>query len=176
VVLEAARLLAHLPIQWTLIGTGPEAGALRAELARHPLPQVRWLPPVPYARLPDYVEAADMVLGVFGTTLKAASVIPNKVYQAVAAGRPLITRDGPGVREWLAHRPPWVYLVPPGDAVALAAAVSDYCARALPPSLENPHHQLLNDIEPEALGQRLLDVLGGRESQGALRSSIGPLV
>ena len=176
VVLAAACLLAHLPIQWTLIGTGPEAAALQAELARYPLPRVRWLPPVPYDRLPDYLEAADVVLGVFGSTPKAASVIPNKVYQAVAAGKPLITRDGPGVREWLAHRPPWVYLVPPGDAEALAAAVNDFYAQSLPAGPENPHHQVLTAIAPEALGQRLLEVLGGPGSQGALRSSIGSSV
>jgi len=58
----------------------------------------------------------------------------------------------------------------------LAAAVSDFFARALPTSLENPHGQVLAGIAPEALGQRLLAVLGGPESGGGPRSSIGPSV
>jgi glycosyltransferase involved in cell wall biosynthesis len=167
VVLEAARLLAPLPIHWTLIGTGPEAQRLQLELARHPLPRVRWLPPVSYARLPEHLQAVDVVLGVFGTTDKAASVIPNKVYQAVAAGRPIITRAGSGAQEWLAHRPPWVYLVPPGDAAALAAAVSDFYARSLPPSPEHPHHHLLASLVPEALARQLLEVLQAPRQSGA---------
>ena len=54
---------------------------------------------------------------------KAAMVVPNKVYQAAAAGRPLVTRDGPALREVLepgAH----CLVCPPGDPDALAAAVA----------------------------------------------------
>jgi glycosyltransferase involved in cell wall biosynthesis len=45
------------------------------------------------------------------------------VYQAAAAGRPLVTRDGPGLREVLT---PDVHClaVPPGDPVALADAIA----------------------------------------------------
>jgi glycosyltransferase involved in cell wall biosynthesis len=50
-------------------------------------------------------------------------VVPNKVYQAAAAGRPLVTRDGPGLREVLT---PGEHCVacPPGDEHALADAVA----------------------------------------------------
>jgi glycosyltransferase involved in cell wall biosynthesis len=49
-------------------------------------------------------------------------VVPNKVYQAAAAGRPLVTRDGAALREVLepgAH----CLVCPPDDPDALAAAV-----------------------------------------------------
>jgi hypothetical protein len=42
-----------------------------------------------------------VVLGIFGAGRKAAMVVPNKVYQAAAVGRPLVTRDGPALREVL---------------------------------------------------------------------------
>jgi glycosyltransferase involved in cell wall biosynthesis len=50
-------------------------------------------------------------------------VVPNKVWQAAAAGRPLVTRDGPALREVLT---PGEHCVacPPGDPAALAAAVT----------------------------------------------------
>ena len=83
---------------------------------------VLWRDEVPLADLPAELASAAVTLGVFGTGRKAAMVVPNKVYQAAAAGRPLVTRDGPALREVL--EPGLHCLVcPPGDPDALAAAV-----------------------------------------------------
>ena len=63
-----------------------------------------------------------IALGIFGTGDKAARVIPNKVFQALACARPVITADTPAVRELLSDGVD-ALLVPPGDALALAEAV-----------------------------------------------------
>lgn len=165
VVIAAARLLEHLPVRWTLMGTGPEASAIKVQLAQSPLSSVQWVPPVAYESLPVHIHGADLVLGVFGTTAKAESVIPNKVYQALAAGKPVVTRDGPGVQELLGHRPPWLYLVPPGDAEALAAAVVDFFERPGESVAENPHRAVLARLTPKSLGRQLLEVLRVWESR-----------
>ena len=65
---------------------------------------------------------AGCALGIFGTTAKAARVIPNKAFQALACATPLITADTPAARELLTDGHD-ALLVPPGDPVALAAAV-----------------------------------------------------
>jgi len=49
-------------------------------------------------------------------------VIPNKVFQGLACGRPVITADTPAARELLSHGMD-ALLVPAGDPEALAAAV-----------------------------------------------------
>ena len=49
-------------------------------------------------------------------------MIPNKAYQALACGTPLITADTPGARELLTHGES-ALLVPPGDPAALAEAM-----------------------------------------------------
>ena len=49
-------------------------------------------------------------------------MIPNKAFQAIACGTPLVTADTPAARELLTDGQD-ALLVPPGDPVALAAAV-----------------------------------------------------
>jgi glycosyltransferase involved in cell wall biosynthesis len=78
---------------------------------------------VPYERLGEEVAAAAICLGAFGTSEKASRVVPNKVWQAMAAARPVVTADTPGVREVLRGDREAV-LVPAGDAAALAAALA----------------------------------------------------
>ena len=49
-------------------------------------------------------------------------MIPNKAFQAIACGTPLVTADTPAARELLVDGESAI-LVPPGDPTALAAAV-----------------------------------------------------
>ena len=74
------------------------------------------------SRLRARVLGSDICLGVFGTSDKAGRVVPNKVYDALAAGRPLVTADSPAARELLGDGRD-ALLVPAGDAGALAAAL-----------------------------------------------------
>lgn len=122
-IIEAARLLRGEPVEWLIIGRGQEHARVAAMLKAHPLPRLRMLDWVDYEDLLGYVNAADICLGIFGTSDKAASVIPNKVFQVLAAGKPLITRDSPAIREIVEDAPPAVTLVPAGSAASLAAAI-----------------------------------------------------
>ena len=49
-------------------------------------------------------------------------MVPNKVYDALACGRPIVTADSDGAREWLRDGET-ALLTPAGDAAALAAAL-----------------------------------------------------
>jgi glycosyltransferase involved in cell wall biosynthesis len=81
------------------------------------------VPWVPYAQLGEELARAHICLGIFGGSDKASRVVPNKVWQAMAVGRPIITADTPGAREVLRDGHDAV-LVPTGDAAALAAALA----------------------------------------------------
>ncbi len=119
-VLEAARMPGVPPVR--LIGDGQLGGWLRDELDRDRPPDLRWDPWVPYPALAGEIADAAICLGVFGTSDKAARVVPNKVWQAMAVGRPVVTADTPGIREAVQDGETGL-LVPPGDAAALAEAL-----------------------------------------------------
>jgi glycosyltransferase involved in cell wall biosynthesis len=118
VIGAALGALAGAPVEVTMIGTGQdEAGAKAAAAAN---PAVRWLDWVPAAELPALVAGHDVCLGIFGTGAKALRVVPNKVFQGIAAGCAIVTSDTPPQRRLLADA---AVLVPPGDAGALAGAL-----------------------------------------------------
>lgn len=114
-ILAAARLAPEIPFR--VVGSGQLERLLDGRPA-----SVEWVPWIDYEDLPGALQRAGCVLGVFGTGAKTARVIPNKVFQALACARPLVTADTPAVRELLAHERD-ALLVPAGDPGALAAAV-----------------------------------------------------
>jgi glycosyltransferase involved in cell wall biosynthesis len=119
VVVEAARLMRGQPIHWTLIGQGPLRG--RCERLAQGLDTITFEDWVSYDELPHRICAADVVLGIFGTTPKAGRVIPNKVYQGLACARAVITRTSEAYPPVLIRcKGAGIYWVTAGEAEALA--------------------------------------------------------
>lgn len=137
-MVAAARLLQArgLAFELRLIGSGQTAAAIDAELAAHPVAGlVRERAILAPAEIARAARDADCILGIFGESEKAARVIPYKVYQGLASGRPIITADTPAVRDLLVDGEN-ALLVPPGDAGALADAIARLAANpALGPAI-----------------------------------------
>jgi glycosyltransferase involved in cell wall biosynthesis len=146
-ILAAARLVPDLSI--TVVGRGQLEALLDARPAN-----VEWVPWIQYERLGDAYRTALCALGVFGNTAKAARVIPNKVFQALACGTPVITADTPAARELLVDGET-ALLVPPGDPEALAAALT--AAAANPAALQRigagGQRAYLENASEEVLGR-----------------------
>jgi glycosyltransferase involved in cell wall biosynthesis len=115
----------------TILAAGREAPELRIRIVGsgqlEPLLEARpsnveWVRWVEYDQLPGELHRAGAALGIFGVSDKAQRVIPNKAFQALACGTPLVTADTPASRELLVHDES-ALLVPPGDSTALAAAL-----------------------------------------------------
>jgi glycosyltransferase involved in cell wall biosynthesis len=121
-ILAAAALVPEIPFR--VVGSGQ----LEHVLATAP-GNVERVPWVDYERLPAELHAAGCALGVFGTSAKAGRVIPNKAFQALACGTPLVTADTPGARELLVDGES-ALLVPAGDPAALAAALQRLATEA----------------------------------------------
>jgi glycosyltransferase involved in cell wall biosynthesis len=161
VILHAAHLLtAQAEVRFELIGRGQTYAAMRALAADLDLQNITFSDPVPPEALPGQVARADLCLGIFGTTPKAARVIPNKVYQTLALGKPLISADTPALRE--AFEPgKHLLAVPPGDPEALAEAI---LSLAVDPEKgrrlgEAGRARMEAEFSEAVLGRRLLDAI-----------------
>lgn len=63
------------------------------------LDRCEFVEPVTHAELIRIVGEHDVVLGVFGDSPKARTVLANKVWQGLASGRTVVTRSGPALSE-----------------------------------------------------------------------------
>ncbi len=92
IILTAARELQKLRenVTFTLIGSQMEQ-ALRPVVTEWGLTNILFHPSVPIEQIPHFIHEADVCLGIFGTSAKADRVIPNKAYEVIACGKPLIT-------------------------------------------------------------------------------------
>jgi glycosyltransferase involved in cell wall biosynthesis len=122
-ILAAARLAPEIPFR--IVGSGQ----LDELLTTRP-PNVEWIRWLEYDQLAGELHRCGCALGIFGTSSKAQRVIPNKVFQALACGAPVVTGDSRAARELLDEES--AVLVPPGDPAALAEAV---CKLAADPAL-----------------------------------------
>jgi glycosyltransferase involved in cell wall biosynthesis len=112
-----------------IVGSGQLGPWLGAELARRDADAatISHVPWVPFAELGEEVRRASICLGVFSPSPRVGRVIPNKVWHAMAVGRPIVTADGPAPREVLRDRRD-ALLIPPGRSDALADALAELAA------------------------------------------------
>ena len=109
-----------MPRDWRvrLVGSGqlrPDIERLIAETAA----RVEIVDQVPETELPSLIASSTVCLGVFGAGDKTRRVIPNKVFQCMAVGRPIVTGDTPAVATLGAA----VERVPLADPAAIVVAV-----------------------------------------------------
>lgn len=163
-IVRAAALMRDCPVNWVLIGSGQESKKIASLLHELNLPRVTSIDWVNYLELRSWIDRADVCLGVFSKSIKAGMVIPNKIFQIVASGRPLITRESDAIRELFPTTRKGVYLVPPEDASALADAVMAACDDKLPGDLFS---DIRESISPYSIGLALralvLDVVARKK-------------
>ncbi len=123
-IVKAAHLLEARKerVSFVMVGSGQTFSKVSQLAEDLQVSSVRFMEKVAYEQLAEMMSKSHVCLGIFGTTPKAARVIPNKVFDALAVGRPVVTADTPAVREVFTHGEN-IWLVPAGDEKALAEAV-----------------------------------------------------
>jgi glycosyltransferase involved in cell wall biosynthesis len=123
VLLEAAgQLREHDHIAIVLVGDGKEKSALRASAEARGLTNVRFLSPLPKEEMPAALAAADLCIAILKPIRAYATTYPNKVFDYMAAARPVLLAIDGVIRELVESAGAGIY-VPPGDPQAMAHAI-----------------------------------------------------
>lgn len=99
-IIEAISLIKDVKgLKFTIIGTGYQYKAARELASSKGLSDNIFKGWVPYETLPSEIEKFDLGLGVFGDSMKADMVVPNKLYHYAASAKAILSKDSPGMRE-----------------------------------------------------------------------------
>lgn len=118
----ALALRAHPEVLIVAIGDGPQREALMARTRALELENLWWLPAIPYTQMPAHMAAADAGLVILREISTFRTVYPNKLFEVMAAGRPVISNIQGQVSALLERAQAGVS-VPGQDTQALAAAI-----------------------------------------------------
>jgi glycosyltransferase involved in cell wall biosynthesis len=123
VLLQAADQLRDYPqIKIVLLGDGKEKPAL-IELAKEMgLSNVHFISPLPKTQMPVALAAADVCIAILKPIPLYATVYPNKVFDYMAAGRPVVLAIDGVIREVVETARAGLF-VPPGDPDELARSI-----------------------------------------------------
>ena len=125
VVLDAAdRLRDKKQLQFIFLGDGKEKTSLVAEAARKKLDNLLFLPPMPKFQMREALAAADACLAILKPIEMYKTTYPNKVFDYMAAGRPIILAIDGVIKQIVEEEQTGVF-VPPGNPEALAIAIRE---------------------------------------------------
>ncbi len=148
-------------IRFLFIGTGQTFNKVKNILAKDTTRRIQLLGWMEEPKIVDLVKReADLCLGLFGETPKAQRVVPHKVFQAMALGKPVMTLDTPAIREFFT----------PGENIYLCfSSEPEVIAQSLIELYHNPErrqkigsegYRLVHEkFSPKVLGQSLLNIL-----------------
>jgi glycosyltransferase involved in cell wall biosynthesis len=124
-ILKAADLLRMDPgIEFIFIGTGPEENQAASLAKSWGLKNVSFLGFVEMGEMLRLISHADICLGVFGDTAQSMMTIQNKIFEAMAMGKAIITSDAPALRALLTHGK-HIYLCERGNPQSLVDAICE---------------------------------------------------
>jgi glycosyltransferase involved in cell wall biosynthesis len=123
VVLAAADLLRDRPeISFVLLGDGKDKPALQAQAVEMGLENVKFISPVPKTSMGGALAAANACIAILKPIPLYATVYPNKVFDYMAAGRPVLLAIDGVIRQVVEEARAGIF-VPPGNPQALAEAI-----------------------------------------------------
>lgn len=159
-IIRAAKILENEPeIVFNLIGAGQEREKNENLAKELELKNVKFQGMISIEKLREEIANSDISLGIFGGNPKTSLVIPNKIYEALAIGKPIITADTEAIRELFDEND--MVLIPPADEKSLAEAILKL---RNDPALRdrlavNGHKKFMNSLSYQILGGQLKNII-----------------
>ncbi len=130
IILESARLLANeTHIHIVLLGDGKEKSALMAQAKEMELSNLTFLPSVPKTGMASALAGADACIAILKPLDEYKTTYPNKVFDYMAAGRPVALAIDGVIRDVVEAAGCGVFATP-GNAEEMADAIRELAADA----------------------------------------------
>jgi glycosyltransferase involved in cell wall biosynthesis len=173
-IIEAAKILETRaePVRFTIVGSGLTYSRMRETAERLGVKTVAFLGWVPYENLPILMSQSHVCLGIFGTPPTTQRVILNKVFDALAVRRAVITADTLAIGEAGLVHGEHLWLCAAGSGEALADAIvklkHDTCLRET--IAENGYRYFCSHFSIDVIAKEMVpvirEVLGRGREQG----------
>ena len=125
VVLQAAKLLSSPNnVHFLLVGGGKDKPLLIQHAEELQLTNLSFLPAMSKSEMPELIAAADACIAILKPIEEFKTTYPNKVFDYMAAARPVILAIDGVIREVVEDAHAGIF-VPPGDPNALAFTILD---------------------------------------------------
>jgi len=169
VLVDAARLLRGKAISLVLVGDGKEKPALLERSSG--LENILFLPSAPKNRMPEILAAADAGIAILRPIAAYATTYPNKVFDYMAAGRPVVLAIDGVIREVVEAAGCGIF-ARPGDPHAVAEAIRELAsnrevARAMGAAGKR---YLQHNFSREDISRKLLEVLESMLADGRIHA------
>jgi len=123
ILLDAAALLNQQPdIAIVLVGDGKDKPNMMSQAVEKQLSNVHFLPPIPKEKMRQALGGADTCVAILKPIPLYATVYPNKVFDYMAAGRPVILAIDGVIRDVVEDAGAGIFATP-GDPLSLANAI-----------------------------------------------------
>jgi len=152
-IVEAAKKLKDKKeIKFLLIGDGQTRKEVEKKYRDDSSGNIEFLDRMDYKELLSYIKMADLNLGIFGNTDKAKRVIPNKVLEAMAANKLVLTGRNKAMERYFINNKDLIYCnMADSDDLAekIKQAYTDY-SRLLE-VIKNPRRKIEDNFSQKAI-------------------------
>jgi glycosyltransferase involved in cell wall biosynthesis len=160
-VVDAACSLQNRPeIRFLMIGDGQERLAIEAMAKDRGLTSIFFMPILSPVELAGHIAGADLCLGIFGVSEKVDRVIPNKILQAMAMRKPVLTAQSGAVARYFSQKNHILFCAA-GDGGAIAGSIvlmkenASLCSQIA----ENGYQKFQELFSGKMIAETLMDVL-----------------
>jgi len=161
VVEAAARLQRDYPdIQFILVGEGTDKEALSEMVRSRGLGNIRFLPKQPREKMPDIIRASEVCLVLLKKAEVFKTVIPTKMLEFMACGRPVILGVDGQARKVLEAAGAGIFVEPEDPNALVRALTRLYKEDGLRRTLgENGRHFIVKHLSREKTAEQYISVL-----------------
>lgn len=158
-IVRAAKLLEDKGIHFTMIGAGQDEAKAKELTSELEVKNITFLPFLPQNEIVNYIQNADVCLGLLGDVPRVARSIPNKMYEVAAMARVCINVDSTSLHEFF--RPGIDAIgVKPGDPEDIARAIIEVKESGKAQEMGEAAYQAFLKIgTPEKVAQALLNII-----------------